>query len=142
MLVDTRSATNVLFHDAITQMGIPDSDIRPYVIPLIRFTGCSVNSSGIVDLPVQVNGTTWCIEFLVIDNGLIGRPALNQFKAIISTYSFTLEVRTATGLFAIRNDRNTGRECFIATRAEAEHKYDTNTATRLEKSKSNKKLQP
>lgn len=37
MLINT-GTSNVLFCDAIAQIGIPDSEIRPYVPPLIRFT--------------------------------------------------------------------------------------------------------
>lgn len=82
MLIDTESAANVLFRDAIPQIGIPNSDIRPYVLPLIGFTRHSINSSSIIDLPVHVNGTTWCMEFLIVDTlslntGHIGRLALN-----------------------------------------------------------------
>lgn len=45
---------------------------------------------------------------------------LNQLKAIVSTYSITLEVRTNTRLFSIRDDRGEGQECFLAAWAEAE----------------------
>lgn len=54
MLINT-GTSNVLFCDAIAQIGIPDSEIRPYVPPLIRFTKWSLNSSGVVNLPVHVN---------------------------------------------------------------------------------------
>lgn len=81
MLIDTDSA-NVLFRDAIAQMGVPNSEIRPYVLPLIGFTEWSINFSGVINLPVHINSTTWFVEFLIVDapssyNGLIGRPALN-----------------------------------------------------------------
>lgn len=75
---------------------------------------------------MYINDTSWSMEFLIINasssyNGLISRPALNQFKANMSTYSLTLEVRTATGLFAIWGYRSTGREYFLAANAKAEH---------------------
>lgn len=125
MLVDTGSATNVLFHDVVAQMGTPDFEIRPYILLLVGFTERNINSLGVVNLPVFVNGTTWSMEFLIVDapssyNGLIGQPPLNQFKATVSTYALTMEVRTSTGLFATQGDRNTGRECFLAARGEVE----------------------
>lgn len=90
-------------------MVISDIDIRPYVLPLIGFTDRRVNLSGIVNLPMHNNGTTWYMEFLVIDtpsyNNLIGRPAHNHLKA---TMFLTLEVRTTIGFFAIRDDRSVG----------------------------------
>lgn len=125
MSLNKGSATNFLFWDAVIQMGIPDSKIRPYVLPLMGFIGHSSNSADIVNLPVQVNGITCPMEFLIIDapssyNGLIGWPGLNQFKAKVSTYSLTLEVRIAIRLFAIRGDHDAGRECFLATRSKME----------------------
>lgn len=38
-LVNTGSVVNILFHDAVAQMGVPNSEIRPYILPLIGFTG-------------------------------------------------------------------------------------------------------
>lgn len=67
ILVDSRNATNMSFWDAVTHIGIWESDIRQHVIPLIGFTGRSVNSSGVVDLPVKINYTSWHMEFLVVD---------------------------------------------------------------------------
>lgn len=39
MLIDTAYTGNVLFHYTIAQMGIPDYEIRRYLLPLIGFTG-------------------------------------------------------------------------------------------------------
>lgn len=58
IVVDTGSVANILFWDAVAQMGIPDTNILPCVLPLIRLTRRSINSSGIVSLPMYFNGTT------------------------------------------------------------------------------------
>lgn len=71
-------------------------------------------------------------------NGLIGWPALNQFKVTVSTYSLTLEPCTAIGLFAIRGDRGIRRECFLAAHTEVEQ--DTTNIARFEEGESCKKL--
>lgn len=119
---------NVLFWNAVAQIGILDKDIRLHVIPLIEFTGQSVNFSSIIGLPVKINSTSWHVEFLVIDapssyNGLLGQPALNQLKATVSTFLLTLEMQTSTELFAIRGDQLVGQECFLAAKTKVEHSW-------------------
>lgn len=88
ILVDMRSAANVLFHDAVTQMGISEDRIRTCHVSLIGFTERTINSNGIIELHVKVHGVTWNAEFLVVDapssyNGLLGRPTLNEMKTIV-----------------------------------------------------------
>lgn len=112
ILVDTGSVANILLRSTIAKKGISEEAIQPCQVPLIGFTGRST-STGIVNLPVQVHGTKWNVEFLVVEasssyNGLLFHPALNQMKSTVSTYSFTLEVRTNMGLFTIRGDRVAG----------------------------------
>lgn len=92
-----------------------------------------------------IHGNVWEMEFLVVDapslyNGILGRPALNELKATVSTYSLTLEVYTLIGLFASYGELLMGWECFIASKAKAEHFI---VAEKLKDDEDrNRKLQP
>lgn len=85
ILVDMSSAENVLFLDVVAKMGILDSEFEPYILPLIRFTRRSINSSRIVNLLMYINDTTWSMEFLIVHtlssyNSLSGQPKLINLK--------------------------------------------------------------
>lgn len=57
----------MIFQDVFDHMGTPPEIVEPREIPLIGFIGRSVSSAGIVILLVNTNGTTWDMEFLVIN---------------------------------------------------------------------------
>lgn len=51
----------------------------------------------------------------------MGRLVLNELKATVSTYSLMVEVRTRVGPHIIQGDKHVGKECFIASKTEAEN---------------------
>ena len=59
------------------------------------------------------------VTFLVVDcsslyNAILGRPTLNSWKAVTSTYHLMIKFPTEYGVGEVRGDQVTARECYIA----------------------------
>jgi hypothetical protein len=95
VLIDNESSVDIIYLPAYQQMKIDKKRLRPIDIPLVGFTGDKVRPSGAVSLVIEVGTYSkqvrTSVEFLVVDcpsayNIIIGRPTLNKFKAVTSTY--------------------------------------------------------
>jgi hypothetical protein len=121
ILVDNGSSADILYWPAFQQMGIDRERIKPFASPLVGFGGEVVFQMGIIPLPVTAGTTpqlaTMMIDFLVIDrpsayNVIMGRPALNKFKAATSTYHLMMKFPTEEGVGVVRGDQLTARKCY------------------------------
>ena len=93
-------------YPAFQQMKLDKKSIRPFILPLVSFTGDRIVPGGIVTLtvitgtyPAQVNKET---NFLVVNcpstyNIILGRPALNRVRVATSTYYLKVKFPTAHG---------------------------------------------
>ena len=59
------------------------------------------------------------MNFLVVDcsssyNAIIGRPTLNSWKAITSTYHLSIKFPTEYGVGEVQGDQLVARECYLA----------------------------
>ena len=66
--------------------------------------------------PQQV---TKSVDFLVVDcsssyNAIIGRPTLNSWKAVTSTYHLLVKFPTEHGVGQVQGDQLAARECYLA----------------------------
>ena len=95
VLVDNRSLADILYYPAFQQMRLGRNQFRPVCSPLIGFGRMKVQPVGTITLPVVVGSypqqITREVNFLMVDcsssyNAIIGRPTLNSWKAITSTY--------------------------------------------------------
>ncbi|KAL0430946.1 UNVERIFIED_CONTAM: hypothetical protein Sradi_0720600 [Sesamum radiatum] len=95
ILIDSESSANILFHGAFAQMGIDSKKLIPVNTPLTSFSVDIVEPLGEISLPVSLGSyprrATKFIKFLVVDspsayNVILGRPSLNMFRAVASTY--------------------------------------------------------
>ena len=94
---------------------------------------------GTITLPVVV-GTypqqvTRNINFLVVDcsssyNAIIGRPTLNSWKAVTSTYHLSVKFPTEHGVGEVQGDQLAARECYLAMLAMAEQTQTMNIEER------------
>ena len=59
------------------------------------------------------------VNFLVVDcsssyNAIIGRPTLNSWKAVTSTYHLSIKFPTEHGVGQVQGDQLAVRECYLA----------------------------
>ena len=54
-------------------------------------------------------------------NAIIGRPTLNSWKTVMSTYHFSIKFPTDYGVGQVQGDQLAARECYLAMLAMDEH---------------------
>ena len=103
VLIDNGSSADILYYPAFQQMKLGRDQLRPVCSPLIGFGGMKVQPVGTITLPVVVGlypqQITKEVNFLVVDcsssyNAIIGRPTLNSWKAITSTYHLSVKLQS------------------------------------------------
>ena len=126
VLVDNGSSTDILYFPAFQQMRLGQDLLRPACSPLIGFGGMKVQPIGTITLPVVVGSypqqITKSLNFLVVDysssyNAIIGRPTLNSWKAVTSTYHLSVKFPTEYGIGQAQGDQLAARECYLAMMA-------------------------
>ncbi|KAL0313659.1 UNVERIFIED_CONTAM: hypothetical protein Scaly_2914000 [Sesamum calycinum] len=99
VLVDSGSSADIMFYDAYVQLGIDNAQLRKVNTPLTGFSGEMIEPLGEVILPLSLGSlpkrSTKMVKFLVVKvpsayNIILGRPSLNLFRAIASTFHMKL----------------------------------------------------
>ena len=104
-------------------MRLGRDQLHPVNSPLVGFGGIRVQHVGIVTLSVVVGAypqqVTRDLNFLVVDcsssyNAIIGRPTLNSWKAVTSTYHLSIKFPIEHGVGQVQGDQLAARECYLA----------------------------
>ena len=113
VLVDNRSSADILYYSAFQQMRLGRDLLCLVCSPLIGFGGMKVQPVGTITLLVVVGSylqqITKEVNFLVVDcsssyNAIIGRPTLNSWKAVTSTYHLSVKFPTEYGIGQAQKD--------------------------------------
>ena len=97
--MDNGSSVDILYYPAFQQMRLGLDQLRPVNSPLVGFGGMKVHPIGTITLLVVVGAypqqVTKNMNFFMVDysssyNAMIGRPILNSWKAITSTYHLSI----------------------------------------------------
>ncbi|KAL0446109.1 UNVERIFIED_CONTAM: hypothetical protein Slati_1738800 [Sesamum latifolium] len=121
VLVDNGSSADIIFWDVIKRMGLENSKFSLVQTPLVGFEGSEVASMGTIDLPVSLGEEprrrTTMVRFLVVDtpfayNVILGRPGLNLFRVVLSTYHLKMKFPTKKGLGEVLCDQKEARRCY------------------------------
>ncbi|XP_075507642.1 uncharacterized protein LOC142544483 [Primulina tabacum] len=124
ILVDSGSSADIIFYSAFVKLGIDNDLLAPVNTPLVGFAGEVVEALGEVTLPLSLGSyplrTTKMVKFLVVKspsayNISLGRPSLNLFQAIGSTYHMKLKFPTPEGIGEATGDSRLARECHAIT---------------------------
>ena len=104
-------------------MRLGQDQLCPVNSPLVGFGGMKVQPVSTIFLSVVVGAypqqITKDVNFLVVDcssfyNATIGRPTLNSWKAITSTYHLSVKFPTEHGVGQVQGDQLATRECYLA----------------------------
>ncbi|XP_075656305.1 uncharacterized protein LOC142626364 [Castanea sativa] len=123
VLVDNGNSANILYYQAFQQMKIGREWLIPTNAPLIGFGGIRVYPVGAVTLFITVGDypqqITKDVTFLVVDcssayNAILGRPTLNSWEAVTSTYHLMIKFPTKYGVGEVRGDHVAAHKCYIA----------------------------
>ena len=99
VLVDNGSSTEIFYYPTFQQMKLGRDQLRPVNLLLVGFGGMKVQPVGTVTLLVVVGAylqqVTKDVNFLMVDcsssyNVIIGRPTLNSWKVVTSTYNLSV----------------------------------------------------
>ncbi|XP_075655095.1 uncharacterized protein LOC142625297 [Castanea sativa] len=113
VLVDNGSFTDILYYPAFWQMRIEREWLVPTNASLVGFGGMRVYPLGAITMPVMVGDYPQQIiidiTFLVIDcssayNAIVGRPTLNSWKVVTSTYHLMIKFPTEYGVGEVCRD--------------------------------------
>lgn len=121
IFVDTGAAVNVIFESCLKQMAL-----HPHITPvntlLHGFAGEMVMPLGSVDLMVTLGEGEFKVArpttFLVMQyssayNVILGRPALNAFQAVVSTFFMKMKFPVGKNIGQVHGDQVLARECHI-----------------------------
>ncbi|KAL0413610.1 UNVERIFIED_CONTAM: Retrovirus-related Pol polyprotein from transposon gypsy [Sesamum radiatum] len=100
--------------DVLRGMGLENTSLSAVQTPLVDFRGSEFASIGTINLPVlmgeEPKRRTTMVKVLVVDtpfayNGILGRPSLNLFRVVVSTYHQKMKFPTKNGIGEVSCDQ-------------------------------------
>ena len=124
ILIDTGSSSDLISSKCLSKLKYQTDCIHPASHPLIGFGGGVVHPLGRVDLPIRLGekgeGRHMVVRFLVVEelsayNMILGRPTLNNSKAVIIPSLMLLKFERDNGTVgSLRGDQRMARECYLS----------------------------
>ncbi|XP_043702506.1 uncharacterized protein LOC122652742 [Telopea speciosissima] len=123
ILVDTGASVDMLSYDAYLQFGFEPSTLKPETTPLYGFSGAPASIEGSVELLMTVGTAprqkTIKVNFMVVRvattyNAILGRPSLNELRAVVSTKHLKVKFSTPNGVGECQTEQKKACECHAA----------------------------
>ncbi|KAK3036832.1 hypothetical protein RJ639_031310 [Escallonia herrerae] len=124
ILVDNGSSAEVLFYEAFQKMNIQPDRLQKIDTPLYGLSNHPVVCEEIIALLVTVGApptqAKLMLDFMVVlipsaYNAILGRTALNQLRAVVSTYHMKMKFPTENGVGEVKGDQVVARQCYMAS---------------------------
>ncbi|XP_057746624.1 uncharacterized protein LOC130965883 [Arachis stenosperma] len=125
VLLDPGSSADVLFYSTFSKMNLSEKLMQPSSGELVGFSRERVSIKGYIWLRTTMENDplsrTLDIQYLIVDcpspyNIIHGRPTLNMFRAVISTYHLCVKFQAQGGkIVTIHSDRQQARQCYNAS---------------------------
>ncbi|XP_073278738.1 uncharacterized protein [Primulina huaijiensis] len=118
IFIDNGCSVNILFKSTLDQMKVEGVEFDPVSTPLYGFAGHAIPPLGQITLPLSLGRdprrVTKIITFTVVDtpssyNGILGRPALKDFRAVASTYHQKLKFPVGKEVGVLCGDQKVAR---------------------------------
>ncbi|KAL0410804.1 UNVERIFIED_CONTAM: hypothetical protein Slati_3670100 [Sesamum latifolium] len=138
IFIDSGSSADILFGEAYNQMQLGDVFLEKVNTSLYGFAGEVVHPRGMVSLPLTMGRGPLArslLKFLVVDilsayNVILGRPTLNTFQAVISTYHMKIKFATPGGIGEVQGDPLQSRRCYVDAVRRGEKRAEMTPKTR------------
>ncbi|KAK8957690.1 hypothetical protein KSP39_PZI001086 [Platanthera zijinensis] len=119
ILINTGSSVNLLFKSTFEAL----STGKPLLSTkgmLYGFSGERKEVKGSVTLSINLGGAIKPIQFIVVDapsfyHAIFGRPLLNKYQAVVSTYHLAIKFYADGRLCRVRSNPRHVRECYLRT---------------------------
>ncbi|XP_075492418.1 uncharacterized protein LOC142530465 [Primulina tabacum] len=112
VFIDSGSSVNVIFKDAFVQMDLQGFHLEAVETALFGFVGH-------VDLKKTVMTSFTVVDSPSSYNIILGRPAMNELKAVASTYHQKIKFPVRARVGEVQGDQPSFRKCYVeAVRAD------------------------
>ncbi|XP_075492529.1 uncharacterized protein LOC142530589 [Primulina tabacum] len=121
IFVDNGISVNVIFKEALVQMDLHEYQLEALETALFGFAGHAVYPEGEITLLLTM-GTgdlrkTVMTVFTVVDasssyNIILGRPAMNEMRAVASTYHQKIKFPVRGRVGEVKGDQPSSRKCY------------------------------
>ncbi|XP_075500038.1 uncharacterized protein LOC142538610 [Primulina tabacum] len=124
VFVDNGSSVNVIFKEALVQMDLHEYPLEVVATALFGFAGHAVYPEGEITLPLTLGSgdlrKTVMTVFTIVDapssyNVILGRPAMNEMRAVASTYHQKIKFPIRGQVEEVKGDQPSSRKCFGET---------------------------
>ncbi|XP_075499061.1 uncharacterized protein LOC142537427 [Primulina tabacum] len=124
VFVDNGSSVNVIFKEALVQMDLHEYPLEVVATALFGFAGHAVYPEGKITLPLTLGSgdlrKTVMTVFTIVDapssyNIILGRPAMNEMRAVASTYHQKIKFPIRGQVGEVKGDQPSSRKCYGET---------------------------
>ncbi|XP_062099828.1 uncharacterized protein LOC133805678 [Humulus lupulus] len=120
VLIDGCSGVDILFWEAFQKMGLEESQIRPYVAPILGFNSQRVYPKGVVRLNAVAAERTLPMDFLIVDsitsyNAIMGRSWIHRMQGVVSTLHQVMRCHSPNSRYTIdiKGCQKQAKKCFL-----------------------------
>ncbi|XP_074305129.1 uncharacterized protein LOC141640137 [Silene latifolia] len=117
ILIDGGSSVNLIMIDVFKAMKIKENQITKKSSVLVGFSGETRNTLGEIYLPTYGEGVASYERFGILDclssyNVILGRPWIQNVKAVPSTYHQCVKILIEWGITTIKGEHKSAQECY------------------------------